>query len=298
MKKEKTLSLLIYSFGPVIRYLIVSELTAAALDFAWGSFLQGTALQGEGTAYSYSVQTVWPFLRLILSAAAGCLAVRRDAWTELSAFPAAQLKRRLSFTGAGEEKSPGNSTKNSFWSLVYAASDGRVRMRVLSLLLPSVMSLALGINAAFSCFLPDLVSKGLQGGLPGFSGLLMQIMFYCFLMPFIEETVFRGIFFPRLQRWYGTGMAVPASALFFGLYHGSFSQGVYAFLLGIVFAIAYESSGKFTVPVALHGACNLMILWIQWTDRWSAVCTPMWAAVFLGIPAGGFLTIYRIVKKQ
>lgn len=291
MKKEKTLSILIYIFGPVICYLIVSELAAAALDFAWDNYLQQTALQGAGIAYSHSVQTVRPFLRLVLSAAAGCLFVRRDAWTELSAFSAAQRKRRLSFTGAG------NKIK-SFWSLLYAASDKRVRIRVLSLLLPSVMSLALGINAVFFCFWPDLVSQGIRESLPGLAGMLLQIITYCFFMPFVEETVFRGIFFPRLQRRYGTGMAVLASALFFGLYHGTFSQGCYAFLMGIVFALAYESSGKFTVPLALHGACNLMTLWLQWTDRSSAVCTPMWAAAFLGISAGGFLTICMIVKKQ
>ena len=298
MKKEKTLSILIYIFGPVICYLIVSELAAAALDLAWDNYLQERALQGVGIAYSHSVQTVRPFLRLVLSAAAGCLAVRRDAWTELSAFSAARQKRRLSATGGGKEEGLREPAEKSLLSRLYAASDERVRMRVLSLLLPSVMSLALGINVLFSCFLPDLVSQGIREGLPGFSGMLLQIIIYCFFMPFVEETVFRGILFPRLQRQYGTGMAVPASALFFGLYHGTFSQGCYAFLMGIVFALAYESSGKFTVPLALHGACNLMILWLQWTDRYSAVCTPVWAAVFLGISAGGFFTISMIAKKQ
>ena len=298
MKKEKTLSILIYIFRPVILYLIVSELAAAVLDFVWDNYLQETALQGAGIAYSHSVQTVRPFLRLVLSAAAGCLLVRRDAWTELSAFSAARQKRRLSAAGAGKEKAPRDPAKTSFRSRLYAASDERVRMRVLSLLLPSVMSLALGINVLFSCFWPDLVSQGIREGLPGLAGMLLQIIIYCFFMPFVEETVFRGILFPRLQRQYGTGMAVPASALFFGLYHGTFSQGCYAFLMGIVFALAYESSGKFTVPLALHGACNLMILWLQWTDRYSAVCTPVWAAVFLGISAGGFFTIAMIVKKQ
>ena len=296
MKKEKTLSVLIYIFGPVIRYLIVSELAAAALDFAWDNYLQETALQGAGTAYSHSVQIVWPFLRLVLSAAAGCLIVRRDAMNEWSAFSAAQQKRRLSFTDAGKGEAHGKSEKNSVWSLLYGASEGRVRLRILSLLLPSAMALALGINVLFSCLFPDLVSQGIREGLPGFSGMLLQIIIYCFFMPFVEETVFRGIFFPRLQRWYGTEMAVLASSLFFGLYHGTFSQGCYAFLMGIVFALAYESSGQFTVPLALHGACNLMILWLQWTDRYSAVCTPVWAAVFLGISVGGFFTICMMVK--
>lgn len=298
IKKDKSLSVLIYIFGPVIRYILVSELAAAALDYVWDGFLQETALQGAGIAYSHSVQTVWPFLRLVLSAAAGCLVVRRDAWMELSAFSSAQQKRRLSAAGAGKEEAPRDPAKASLRSRLYAAWDEGVRMRVLSLLLPSVMSLALGINVVFSCFWPDLVSQGIREGLPGFSGMLLQIIIYCFFMPFVEETVFRGILFPRLQRRYGTGMAVPASALFFGLYHGTFSQGCYAFLMGIVFALAYESSGKFTVPLALHGACNLMILWLQWTDRYSAVCTPVWAAVFLGISAGGFLSISMIVKKQ
>lgn len=300
MKKEKTLSVLIYIFGPVVRYILVSELAAAALDLVWDNFLQESALQGAAAAYSLSLQTIRPYLRLVVSAAAGCLSVRRDVMTEWSAFPAARQKRRLSFAGGPEEESggfPDNPARNSLWSRLYVAADEKVRMRVLPLLLVSVMSLAAGLNAAFSCLLRDSSAQGIQGSLPGFAGMLLQTVFYCFFMPFVEETVFRGIFFPRMQRWYGTGMAVLASALFFGLYHGSFPQGGYAFLMGIVFALSYEASGKFTVPAALHGACNLMILWLQWTDRYSAVCTPVWAAVFLGIAAGGFLTIYMIVKK-
>ena len=318
MKNEKTISILIYIFGPVFCFLIVVELVAAAMDYAWNLSLQKLLLQDTGAAFSYTIQTIWPILRLLPATAAGCLSVRREAQLELPAFAAAQKQRRLLYrnrraspvpgkrSNSGETKRTeqygvtvknGLSGNSRFLYRFYAVSDERLRTRTGPLLLTSVILLALGINALFSCILPGTGSPQSLKGLSGPAGFKLQVLFYCFFMPLAEETVFRGILYPRLQSWYGTGAAILGSAAFFGIYHGALSQGIYAFLMGILFAAAYEAAGSFTVPCALHGACNLVILLLQWTDTYTGLCKPVWAAAFMGAAVCGFYTIDLIIKK-
>lgn len=277
-----------YIFGPVIRFIIVEEIVSAAMDFVWNSGLQEMLLQGADPMYSFRIQTMWSFLRLLLSAAAGCLSVRREAHLERPAFVTAQKQRRLQYKG---------TAAGGLLRRLYAAADERVQARTIPVFLAAVILLALGINVLFSCIMPDAGPTRSVGDLPGISGVLLQALFYCFFMPFVEETVFRGILYPRLQRGYGTGAAVLGSAAFFGIYHGILSQGIYAFMMGIVFAAAYEASGSFKVPCALHGACNLAILLLRWTDTYTSFCKPVWAAVFTGAAVCGFFTIYLIIKK-
>lgn len=297
MKREKPLSLILYIFGPVIRYIVVSELAAAAMSLIWEHFLQETFLHGADMGYSHTALTLWSCLRLLLAALTGYLAVRCDAYTEQTAFMRAQKRRRLFLAGDGRSGKPGEPEKRRLLSLFYAAGDDRIKAQLLCILLPASVLLSVGINVLFSCLMPDSIPAQTLGELPGAAGMLLQALFYCFFMPFVEETVFRGILFPRLQRWYGTGIAVLVSALFFGLYHGNFSQGIYAFIMGILFAAAYETTGRFTVPFALHGACNLIILFLKWTDAYRAVCSLSWGAAFLGAAVGGFLTILLIIKR-
>ena len=297
MKKEQPLSAILYISGPVVRYIVVSELAAAAMGLAWDYFLQERVLNGADMGYSHTALTLWSFLRLFLAALAGYMTVRGDANTEQTAFIAARKRRRLAFAEDGKGGKPDQSEQKRLFSLFYKADDERIRVQLLSILLPASVFLSLGINVLFSCIIPDLVPAQTIGQFPGPGGILLQAFFYSFFIPYIEETVFRGILFPRLQRWYGTGTAILVSALFFGLYHGNFSQGIYAFIMGILFAAAYEASGSFAVPFALHGACNLAVLFLQWTDAYRTVRSFSWGAAFLGAAAGGFLTIVLIIHK-
>lgn len=272
-------------FGPVIRYIICSELVFAAMNSLWVLHLEKLVLQGADTAYSHMFQTVWSVLCILIPAGTGCLLVRREARIELQAFPAARRrKQKLS----GQKRG---------WKLFYAVAGERIRQRVIPVLLTSSLFLACGINVPISFYFSDQNAAASAGALPGAAGIILQALLYCFFMPFVEETLFRGILYPRLRRWYGTVPAIFISAVFFGLFHGRILQAVYASIMGILFAAAYEAFGDFTVPVALHGAGNLIILCLQWTDTYNAVCTPAWGAAFLGIAAGGFLTICFIVRK-
>ena len=65
-----------------------------------------------------------------------------------------------------------------------------------------------------------------------------------------------------------------------------------------MFAGAYEVFGRFELPFALHGMCNLSVLGLQWSGTYESVCTPAWAAVFLGAAACGVYTISVIIRKE
>ncbi len=77
--------------------------------------------------------------------------------------------------------------------------------------------------------------------------------------PVAEELFFRGILYGFLRRW-GVIVALVFSTLIFVLCH-PIHHGipVTRLLGGILFAVAYETSGSLIVPITIHGLGNLAI---------------------------------------
>lgn len=287
MKNHPDADGILYICGPLFQYMIVNMITGILMETVWSYGPGRQVPAGIAAADSYSILGVWSYLCLIIPAGAGCLCVRREAgrslaWCRRHRIPAADLP-----TGA------------------------------LSVLFVAVICLSLGIN-----FLVSLVSghsgvsSGLAAALPGTAGFVLAALVYGIYMPFIEEILFRGILFSRMKEVltrrrsdeaFGTQAArtdmrdewtaVMISAALFGLYHGAVLQGIYAFVMGLVFAVAYGHTGRFSVPWGLHGACNLCILLLQRTDRYQAICTPAWTAAFFVLAAAGFYTVWRLQKN-
>ena len=92
------------------------------------------------------------------------------------------------------------------------------------------------------------------------SALWIQIVVAVILAPLVEELLFRGIIYRRIDIAYGFWPAALISSLFFGLLHGNLTQGVYAFFLGMVFAYAYHKTGRLTIPVVMHVIANFVSL--------------------------------------
>jgi len=86
--------------------------------------------------------------------------------------------------------------------------------------------------------------------------LFWGILLYCLLAPFAEEILFRGILYGYSRRVFSVSAALVISAACFGVFHFNPVQGVYAFLMGLVFAAYYEIMGTFWVPVMMHITCN------------------------------------------
>lgn len=77
------------------------------------------------------------------------------------------------------------------------------------------------------------------------------------LAPIVEELVFRKILIDRIML-FGQRAAVLFSGVSFGLMHGNIQQFVYTFLLGMVFAYVYSSTGRIRYTILLHMMINMI----------------------------------------
>lgn len=77
------------------------------------------------------------------------------------------------------------------------------------------------------------------------------------VMPAIfEETLFRGFLYPALRWKFGPMAAMCISALAFSLIHLDFGAASQLFVLGFMFAFAYEKTGSLVPPMVAHCLWN------------------------------------------
>jgi membrane protease YdiL (CAAX protease family) len=102
---------------------------------------------------------------------------------------------------------------------------------------------------------PDFnkIQQALYGG-----DIVMEVLAAVILAPIIEELLFRGLVFKRLYIYTGRVPAMLISSLFFGVYHGNVVQGVYAFVVGMVFVFIYDKYKTIIAPILAHMFANLI----------------------------------------
>ena len=87
--------------------------------------------------------------------------------------------------------------------------------------------------------------------------LVMMIIVATLMAPVTEELVFRGGFFRyarfRLPRW----LALILPACLFAALHTNLVSFAPLALLGVIFSLAYERTGRIAVPIIAHGLFNL-----------------------------------------
>lgn len=76
------------------------------------------------------------------------------------------------------------------------------------------------------------------------------------ICPVAEEIVFRFMVYLRLRDNHRFVSAALVSALMFGVYHGNIPQGIYASVLGFVFAALVEYTGRPAASVFMHIGAN------------------------------------------
>lgn len=89
------------------------------------------------------------------------------------------------------------------------------------------------------------------------------LLLYGVISPFVEELVFRGFLYGRMRVYMPKIGAVLVSALLFGIYHGNMVQGVYGFLMGILFTLVYDRYKNFYLSVIMHVIVNLVGYFVQ-----------------------------------
>ena len=133
-----------------------------------------------------------------------------------------------------------------------------------------------------SAFLNLILARWAEGTTVNLSTAALPIgaAVYGILTPFIEELVFRGLLWHRLRRGYTPLESALLSSLLFGIAHENLPQGIYGFIMGMVFALSYELTRRFEVPFLLHCTCNLAVLAAS-SAGWGAVLSsPMWMIFF------------------
>ena len=134
------------------------------------------------------------------------------------------------------------------------------KMKALQFILSVPMCAGLvGIGAVIGAVLNFLVSGTSDTALTTVmldSNPFLRILTVGILAPIVEELIFRKLVVDHLLP-YGKWLAVLASGLTFGLYHGNFAQAVFATLIGMFFAMVYIRTGRIGYTIAYHMLINL-----------------------------------------
>lgn len=81
--------------------------------------------------------------------------------------------------------------------------------------------------------------------------------------PFAEEIIFRWMVYLRMRDNMRVFTAALLSGLAFGIYHMNLLQGVYATIMGVIFALILEWSGNLFASVFLHMGANIWSLLVS-----------------------------------
>lgn len=131
-------------------------------------------------------------------------------------------------------------------------------------------------------------------------GMLFELLGSGFVIPIVEELLFRGIVYKRLRIWMGWQKALVFSALFFGLIHMNLVQFVYAGLLGAFLALLLEKTGKLYMAVLAHMTANVIAI-VRAETNWLSFLyqmTPqgiLFTCVLLA--AAGLIVRYFMVRE-
>ena len=87
------------------------------------------------------------------------------------------------------------------------------------------------------------------------SNFFIRVLVVGILAPIFEELIFRKVLIDHLAPK-GELVAVLASGLMFGLFHGNFQQGFFAAFIGCLFAYVYLKTGKVRYTILLHMFLN------------------------------------------
>ncbi len=121
-----------------------------------------------------------------------------------------------------------------------------------------VMSLTIVVNLFVAMLnLPQSSAEQEMEEIYKNTSVWVELVVVGIVAPFCEEMVFRGLVFRRLRDDIDPLFAAILSGLAFGIYHGNLEQGIFASILGIIFAMLYEHYGTIAVPIAAHMLNNL-----------------------------------------
>ena len=133
-----------------------------------------------------------------------------------------------------------------------------IQLKQVIAVLGITICLSIGLNNVISMSPLVHMSEEYQNASDAFYGSTLGLEFLgsALITPFLEELLHRGVVFGRLRMRMGMWPAVLVSALIFAVLHFNLVQFIYAFLLGIVFALFVEKTGRLYPAVVAHVVAN------------------------------------------
>ncbi len=123
----------------------------------------------------------------------------------------------------------------------------------------------------------------------------LAIVATALVAPVVEEVIFRGLVYTRLQRALPGWLAVVLSAAIFGVCHGELVWFTYAFLLGTVFALVVRATGSILPGMLMHVAFNSCNEVLMFFPDWEPGL-PLMLVILLLATAGTALCALRLKK--
>lgn len=95
------------------------------------------------------------------------------------------------------------------------------------------------------------------------SSTFMLVFVTGIIAPVSEELMHRGVVYNRFKMLFGPMAAAVISSALFGLIHGNFVQGPYAFLIGLAAVYVYEKYKNILAPIILHISANMFSVFVS-----------------------------------
>lgn len=203
----------------------------------------------------------------------------------------------------------------ALWGLIFICSGKKTLHEMLShggirttpiLLLVLAFIAGAGLNLAYSGLLPLLplpeeIVESYVDASAKYEEPSKALMFQAvFLVPILEETVFRGLIGDRISRFAPKWLAIPISSLIFAVMHGNLLWIAYALISGLVLTWMYFRCNSILPCISFHLAFNAAnYLWVKIVplpdEVWAyAACLAIGIVIF-GVSIG-FYTI-KSAKK-
>ncbi len=122
---------------------------------------------------------------------------------------------------------------------------------VFSYLITPLMSF---VNALSMLFFQNTTSS-FMGEIINENGFFLSILIIALVPAIFEEVVYRGMFYNEYRKVKPL-QAIFLSAFLFGIMHGNLNQFIYAFLMGIVFALIIEVTDSILSTMIIHFFIN------------------------------------------
>jgi len=111
---------------------------------------------------------------------------------------------------------------------------------------------------------------------PASAALVVHVML---LAPVAEEVAFRGLLYRFMRTLTVPALAMAASAVVFAMMHASLGQCLWALVLGLVAAVAYEHTRSLLTPIIIHGLFNSVPIGVAVVRTNPADTGPIWLII-------------------